>query len=308
MLSQIFSRLALAAGLIGCVVLPVSCTTAPVIPGSGTVDFSHYDQPLTEQVTERIQANVYERLGKGRSTHDRYFIIPFAYENRGNEPHFSHSFISVIRVLADGSRSTLTPELRTRRYKDRAFEAFTISWLPDDFPKNPHLCVFEGFGALVVPSCNQCAAVPGKSFDLPTTLKLAVSAQVAVGMWGPYEITRPGFDLGVKRLRVLEAGKVKYLADDRISRKKGTAINCFHAMSSLDELYPTGGFLGTGFKGWGLNGTRHVLKEYTTKASNKGLLLEPVDIEKDVIGFVYAPERGSTKVYNPFTNASAYRR
>jgi len=307
MLSPIFPRLLWAAGFIGCVVLPTSCTTNSVSSKSRTVDFSHDSQPLTGQVTERIQASVYARLGKGRSFRDRYFIIPFAYENQGNEPGFSHSFISVIRVLADGSYSKLTPELRTRRYKDRQFEAFTISWLPHDFPENPHLCVFEGLGAMVVPSLNHCQPVEGKSFDLPTTLKLAVSARVAVGMWGPYEITQPGFDLGVKRLRLLETGQVKYLADDRISRKKGTAINCFHAMSSLDELFPQGGFLGTGFKGWGLNGTKHVLREYTTKASNKGLLLEPVDIEKDVIGFVYAPERGSTKIYNPFKNASAYR-
>ena len=307
MLSQIFPRLLLAAGFICGVILPTSCTTGPVSSKSRTVDFSHYNQPLTEQVTERIQASVYARLGKGRSSRDRYFIIPFAYENQGNEPGFSHSFISVIRVLADGSHAKLTPELRTRRYKERQFEAFTISWLPHDFPENPHLCVFDGFAAMLVPSWNHCRPVEGKSFDLPATLKLAVSARVAVGMWGPYEITQAGFDLGVKRLRLLETGEVKYLADDRISREKGTAINCFHAMSSLDELYPKGGFLDTGFKMWGLNGTRHVLREYTTRASNKGLLLEPVDIEKDVIGFVYAPEHGSTQVYNPFKNASAYR-
>ena len=174
MLSPIFPRLLWAAGFIGCVVLPTSCTTDSVSSKSRTVDFSHDSQPLTEQVTERIQASVYARLGKGRSSRDRYFIIPFAYENQGNEPGFSHSFISVIRVLADGSYSKLTPELRTRRYKDRQFEAFTISWLPHDFPENPHLCVFEGLGAMVVPSLNHCQPVAGKSFDLPTTLKLAV--------------------------------------------------------------------------------------------------------------------------------------
>src|SRR5215213_7391379 len=63
----------------------------------------------------------------------RYFMIPFAYQDRGNHPENSHSFISVIRVLADPKSSKLTPGLATRKYKDREFEAFTISWLPADF-------------------------------------------------------------------------------------------------------------------------------------------------------------------------------
>ena len=59
---------------------------------------------------------------------------------------------------------------------------------------------------------------------------------------------------------------------------------------------------------WGLNGTSRVLIEYTAKASNKGMLLEPVDIKKDRYGFVYAPDRSGRSIYNPFKNASAYRR
>ena len=79
-------------------------------------------------------------------------------------------------------------------------------------------------------------------------------------------------------------------------------------MQNLDDLFPDGGFLDTGFMMWGLNGTRQVLREYTTRASRKGLLLEPVDIDKDVIGFVYAPQRSAEGVYNPFYGGSAYRK
>jgi hypothetical protein len=95
-------------------------------------DFSNYDVPLYEQITNRIKAKVLARLGDGRNTHDRYFIIPFAYENKGNDPGFSHSFMSVIRVLADDKQTKLTPGLQGRTYKNRKFEAFTISWLPHD--------------------------------------------------------------------------------------------------------------------------------------------------------------------------------
>jgi hypothetical protein len=284
-----------------------SCTT-PSGTGKREADFTHYDQPLYEQVTDRIKAKVMARLGEGKNTHDRYFIIPYAYQNKVNDPAFSHSFISVIRVYADGTAPEGTLGLKQGEYKGREFEAFTISWLPADFAENPYLCVFDGFCAMIVADWNKCPAVPGKSFDLPSTLKLAVDAKVAVGMWGPYEISKPGFDLGVKRLRLLEKGEIKYRADDRDYRKRKEAINCFHAMASLDDLFPDGGFLDTGLMMWGLNGTKQVLREYTTRASNKGLLLERVDIDKDVIGFVYAPERSAEGVYNPFYGGSAYRK
>jgi hypothetical protein len=111
----------------------------------------------------------------------------------------------------------------------------------------------------------------------------------------------------VKRKRLLDAGTIKYRADDRLYRKAQTAINCFHAIAILDEPFPNGGAFGTGFKMWGLNGTHRVLLEYTTRASNKGLLLEPVDVKKDLYGFVYAPA-GERRGYNPFKQSSAYRK
>jgi hypothetical protein len=125
-------------------------------------------------------------------------------------------------------------------------------------------------------------------------------------MWGPYEIRKEAFDLGVNRKLLLDRGTIRYKADDRITRKDRVAINCFHAMANLEELYPNGGFLGTGFKMWGINGTARVLIEYTRAVRNKGMLLEPVNIKKDLYGFVYAPERNSGGLYDPFPNASAY--
>jgi hypothetical protein len=270
------------------------------------VDFSNYDTPLYAQVVDRIKAKIAPRLGKGPLKHDRYFIIPFAYQDKGNHPEFSHSFVSVIRVFATNKEPKLTPGLPTRKYKGWEFEAFTISWLPADFLTNPHLCVFEGSGSRLFPERNQCPISPGKNFNLRETIKLAVDAKNAVAMWGPYEIAKPGFDLGVKRKRLLDGGTIKYRADDRLYRKDRVAISCFHAMAGLDELYPNGGLFGTGFMMWGFNGTARVLIEYTGKAHFKKLLLDPVDVKKDRYGFVYAPTRNGRVPYDPLKTASAY--
>jgi len=286
--------------------LLASLLFAQVSSAQSGIDFSNYNVPLYEQIVNRIKAKVSARLGKGRNPRDRYFIIPFAYQDRGNNPEFSHSFISVIRVFADGKEAKLTPGLKTRTYKDRKFEAFTISWLPRDFNTNPHLCVFDGPGARVVAEQNKCPLSPGRNFSLAETIKLAAGDKLAVAMWGPYEIAKPGFDLGVRRKKLLDSGKIKYRADDRLYRKDHIAINCFHAMAGLDQLYPNGGLFGTGFKMWGFNGTARVLIEYINKAQYKGLLLEPVDVKNDRYGFVYAPKRNGTVPYSPIKNASAY--
>jgi len=127
-------------------------------------------------------------------------------------------------------------------------------------------------------------------------------------MWGPYEIKKAGFDLVVKRKRLLDGGTIKYRADDRLYRKDKVAISCFHAMAGLDELYPNGGLFGTGFKMWGFNGTARVLIEYTEKAGDKGLLLDPVDVKRDRYGFVYAPTRNGRVSYDSLRNPSAYQR
>src|ERR1700730_16224280 len=284
----------------------------PIVAQAGLsqrdVDFSNYDVSLYTQIVDRSKAKVSARLGEGDSTRDRYFIIPFAYEDRGNHPEFSHSFISVIRVLADNKQPKLTPGLTTRKYKNREFEAFTISWLPRDFMANPHLCVFDGTGSRLFPEKNKCPISPGRNFTLQETIKLAVDDKNAVAMWGPYEIAKPGFDLGVRRKNLLDGGTIKYRADDRLLRKDKIAISCFHAMAGLEELFPNGGIFGTGFMMWGFNGTARVLIEYSERGTNQGLLLEPVDVKNDRYGFVYAPTKDGRVPYNPLKNAHAYHK
>src|SRR5260221_1165838 len=296
----------LASWVATCALLFSPCV--PVHAGllKGGVDFSNYDAPLFQQIVNRIKAKVAARLGTGVKTQDRYFLVPFGYQNSTNDPEFAHSFISVIRVLAHGKQPSPTWGFKPGRFKNLDFKAFTISWLPHDFDTNPRLRVFEGVGSLVVPGWNQCPISAGRNFRLDQTLKLAVNVKIAVGMWGPYEIRKDAFDLAVKRKQLLDRGTIGYRADDRLYRKDRVAINCFHAMAGPVEPDSDGGFLGTGFRMWGINATARILIEYTKNDGNKILLLEPVDIKKDLYGFVYVPERNSRGLYDPFPNAAAY--
>jgi hypothetical protein len=82
------------------------------------------------------------------------------------------------------------------------------------------LCVFEGPGSRALPEKNKCPLSVGRNFSLEETIKLAARDKLAVAMWGPYEIAKAGFDLGVKRKELLDGGTIKYRADDRLYRKK----------------------------------------------------------------------------------------
>src|SRR5258708_7707749 len=84
-----------------CVLLFSPCISVHAGLLKADVDFSNYDTPLFEQIVNRIKAKVAARLGEGVNTKDRYFIVPFAFQKRWINPQFSHSFISVIRVLGD---------------------------------------------------------------------------------------------------------------------------------------------------------------------------------------------------------------
>ena len=50
------------------------------------VDFSNYDAPLFQQIVNRIKAKIAARLRQGVNTQDRYFMVPFAYQDQGNKP------------------------------------------------------------------------------------------------------------------------------------------------------------------------------------------------------------------------------
>ena len=86
--------------------------------------------------------------------------------------------------------------------------------------------------------------------------------------------------------------------------------NNFELIVGLEELYPNGGFLGTGFRMWGINGTARVLSEYTKAVRNRALILKRW-ILKEISTDACMRRRGIAAGFtipNPFRNASAYYR
>jgi hypothetical protein len=105
-----------------CALLFSPCVQAHAGLFKPDVDYSNYNVPLFDQVVNRIKAKVAARLGEGENTVDRYFIVPFAYQHRGNKPALAHSFISVIRVFADNKQPHFTPGLRQGQFRNRNFD------------------------------------------------------------------------------------------------------------------------------------------------------------------------------------------
>src|ERR1700716_4499128 len=80
----------LASWVATCALLFSPCVPVHGILRKGDADFSNYDVPLYEQIVNRIKAKVAARLGEGENRQDCYFIVPFAYQNKRNDPGFSH--------------------------------------------------------------------------------------------------------------------------------------------------------------------------------------------------------------------------
>ncbi|MBV8584868.1 MAG: hypothetical protein JO308_01160, partial [Verrucomicrobia bacterium] len=76
------------------------------------INYSNYDAPLYDQIVGRIKAKVLARLQDGDNRVDRYFFIPFAHQNRDDDPEFSHSFLSVLHVLPAGKHASPGTGLR----------------------------------------------------------------------------------------------------------------------------------------------------------------------------------------------------
>jgi hypothetical protein len=175
---KINGRVQLLAGWITtCVLLFSLCVAVHGGFPKGDVDFSNYDVPLYQQIVNRIKAKGAPRLGEGENKKDRYFIVAFAYQNKRNNPEFSHSFISVIHLLPEGKQPGLRSGFRRGSFKAGILKhlqsagCLTISILIRIFAFS------MSSGGRLFATRNKCPISVGRNFRLDETLKLAVNAK-----------------------------------------------------------------------------------------------------------------------------------
>lgn len=156
---------------------------------------------------------------------ERYFVIIFGYQDCGYHPKRTHTFVTFVKVDQPCQHAC------TR------VQAHTISWLPASFGSE-----------------NECGFAPqrGHNYTLAETLHFAANMCLEVRHWGPYEIDRELYCLGMQQIRYLESGQAKYrmLAPlQRIlsyHRLPGGAMNCIHATADAVGYLPSGIHCGYG--------------------------------------------------------------
>jgi hypothetical protein len=120
----------------------------------------------------------------------------WGFQGRDNDVVHSHTFASFYKG-DDLSRGMIKPT--------------TISWLPATGVIDPF------------------ASDPGHNFTLAQTLEMACRLDREVKSWGPYEIEPTLYQRAVKRVRLLNSGRVQYSMIDTAPR----TMNCIDAAGDL---------------------------------------------------------------------------
>lgn len=129
----------------------------------------------------------------------RYFLVVWGYQGPDNDVVHSHTFASFYRG-GELARGILKPA--------------TISWLPATE-------VVEPFGTEA-----------GHNFTLAQTLRMACRSGRQLRSWGPYEIKPALFHRALRRIRLLQSGRIQYAM---IDTTPGT-LNCIDAAGDLTPI------------------------------------------------------------------------
>jgi hypothetical protein len=130
------------------------------------------------------------------SLQNRYFLVVWGYQEAGNLPRDSHTFLSVYRG-DDLAKGQVAPT--------------TISWFPVD--RGVHLVGVER----------------GHNFSLHQTLAMACQGRKHVAVWGPYEILPALYQRVLARIKLLESGRIDFSA---LSLRAGS-MNCIEAAGDI---------------------------------------------------------------------------
>jgi hypothetical protein len=159
------------------------------------------------------------------------YLIMFGSQRIPNQPNYSHSFATFVRVSWPGNGPCPGKVI---------LEAHTISWLPRNL-------IIRTWA--VLPEC-------GYNFGLHTTLRYVQSNGARVSMWGPYQIDPDLYHRAVQQVARLQSGQLRYKADDTGWPARRVS-NCIHALSEVVNRP----LLLVASPGWGEMASHYVLRE-----------------------------------------------
>lgn len=158
---------------------------------------------------------------------DSYYVLIFSWQRGTTHVRCTHTFATFVKVTADGSSNGSC-----------LLEAHTISWLPEKMDVHPWRLL-----------CQR-----GRNFDLETSLDYAFSHQNQVCLWGPFQVRRELYELGMKQIVRLEQGTLQYKTIDT-GYPCSLASNCIHAVT---DLIPARRRIRLSSPGWGEGASKAV--------------------------------------------------
>ena len=167
------------------------------------------------------------------SLNGRYFLVVWGYQGQDNDVVEAHTFASFYSG-DDLARGHVKPA--------------TISWLPSTG-------VVRLFGA-----------ERGRNFSLAQTMGMACRAGREVKSWGPYEIRPELYRRALRRIRLLNSGRIAYSMIDILP---GT-MNCIDAAGDITRTP-----LDTGMS-WGFAATIEVVRHLSPYFMNNGRVVKAV--------------------------------
>jgi hypothetical protein len=160
---------------------------------------------------------------------ESYYVIIFGSQRPIiNQPAHTHTWATFIRVVGDPA-------------KPQKVEPYNVSWLAATMIVRP-LALFPE---------------PGANVELHRSVQWALDDCQRVSMWGPYQIDKCLFDRALDKQASLEAGEVRYKAED-IGHNSARVSNCIHAVADIVQ----GPRLRIGQPGWGQSASYFVALTY----------------------------------------------
>lgn len=178
-------------------------------------------------------ANERPEVNLNTALQDRYFMVVWGYQGQDNDVVQSHTFASFY------SGDDLT---------NGNFNPATISWLPSTG-------VVRLFGV-----------EKGHNFSLAQTLDIACKTGREVKSWGPYEIKPELYRMALRRIRLLNSGRIAYSMIDVLP---GT-MNCIKAAGDITRTPLAAGI------SWGFAASSEVVRHLSPYFENNGRVVEAV--------------------------------